>query len=105
MNIPFKPNNEADIRLAYTAVSSNVSLLGANMPSVGGSAIRIYNKSGFDVAIQFGNSVAVAAVLATSIQIPAGAVEVITAPEGTTHLAGIGDGGSGTLCITVGGGL
>jgi hypothetical protein len=104
MNIPFKPNNEVDIRLNYTTASSSVSLLGANMPSVGGSAIRIYNKSGFDVAIQFGTS-GVAAVLTTSIQIPAGAVEVITAPEGTTHLAGIGDGGSGTLCITVGGGL
>ena len=95
----FKPaGRTSTVNLAATTASSRVQVQSA----AGGRSLRVHNAGSVTVFIAMGD-VTVAAVLATSIPIPPGAVEVITCTY--THVAGITAGGTATLYFTPGDGV
>lgn len=83
----------ASVHLAVGTSSGNVAL---NSPS-GGNTVRLSTPAGTDECfIAFGSSTVTAAA-ATAVHFPAGTIEVVTIPAGTTHVAAICASGSTTL--------
>ena len=66
--------------------------------------MRIHNSGLVSVALEFGDST-VKASLTASLIIPAGGVEVLTAPKGTTHFAAITGSSTADVYVTPGDGI
>jgi hypothetical protein len=83
--------------LAVTATTGRVGL-----PVLTESrSVRIWNSGAVPVFVEFGNS-AVEAAVATSMPIPAGAVEWHEIGGAVTHVAGITSSGTATVYFTEG---
>lgn len=89
------------VNLTAGVATGNVALTAA--PN--GGEVRICNLGTVPAFINFGTSSAVTAALATSIPIPAGAVEIFTLPATVTYLAAITASGTTALYATTGKGM
>ena len=100
--ISFEPMSSATVNLSVS--SSSQSVLIENFS--GANQVRVFNNGTATVWIEFGGSV-VAAALATSIPIPAGAVEVFSAgaAASTLYVAAIAAGSTGSIYFTPGAGI
>jgi hypothetical protein len=65
--------------------------------------IRVYNSGAATVFILFGTSGTVSTT--GNLPVPAGAVEILSVPEGTTHVATITSAGTALVYFTAGQGL
>lgn len=97
---PFTPTGST-VNLAVTGSTGAVAL---GTLGQGGSTVRIYNAGAATVFINFGIST-VEAATATSIPVPAGAIEVYSVGPSVTHVAGITASGTATLYATLGQGI
>lgn len=99
---PFSANS-ATVNIAATTSTGNVALGGSGYGH-GGISVRIYNAGPATVFIEFGTS-AVTAATATSIPVPAGAIETQVVGPAITHVAAITASGTATVYFTPGQGL
>lgn len=81
--IPFQPTGPT---VSGPATTSN-SVLHINTTVVGGitvpaSRLRLYNSGPQDAFVAFGTDTSTTAVLGSSYPVPAGSIEIITAPQG-----------------------
>lgn len=96
MNIsPFAPG--PTVSLAVTASSSSVALQGA------GSTVEVQNTATVTMFVKLGGSTATAA--ATDYPVLAGQSKTISRDSGSTYLAAIAPGGTGTVYATTGEGM
>lgn len=86
----------SSVNIAATTTSASVAL------GVGCGSVRVYNNGTVLMWVEFGSSSGVTAVQGTSIPIPAGAVETLEVPSGTTHAGARTDSGTGTVHFTPG---
>lgn len=91
----------ATVNLAATTTTGNVALTAIHETGIGSKSVRLYNAGAVAVFVAFGTS-AIAAVLATSIPIPPGGVEVFEVSPAVTHVAGITASGTATIYATAG---
>ena len=100
MSAPFLPASGKTVNIDVGAASARVALAGAGIRS----QIRVYNGGTASVWIEFGD-VTVAAGVATSIPIPAGAIEILTLPElgmAAPYVAAIAAAATGKVYFTPG---
>ncbi len=98
MSEPFTPTG-ATVNIAATGTTSAVAL---GTPSgQGGMAVRVFNAGAATVFIEFGVST-VEAATASSMPVPAGAVETFSVGPSVTHAAAITASGTATVYFTPG---
>lgn len=93
---PFSPVPASTVNIDVAATTANVALGGT-----GNKQVRVMNNGTATAWIEFGGS-AVAAVLTTSIPVPAGAVEVFSTNQ--SYAAAIAAGSTGKIYFTTGNG-
>ncbi|MFZ5720311.1 MAG: hypothetical protein ACOY5Y_12725 [Pseudomonadota bacterium] len=101
---PFIPVDDATATISATTSSASAAI---KAQPTGAHQLRLFNAGSATV---FWAAGAAAVTAATSdIPLPAGAIEVITLPNGTvgpaTHIAAITESGTATLYVTTGQGL
>lgn len=101
---PFRPTPFSTLRLsANTALNAAPTL--PNLPHGGGTQVRLWNRGTVAARIEFGTKATMALPDATSMALPAGAVEIRTLQQGERFVAVLGDGAAPDVEITVGGGF
>lgn len=102
MNLdPFRATPFSTLRLSANTVAGAAPLL-PNLPHGSGTQVRLWNRGTVPARIEFGNKAAMALPDATSMALPAGAVEIRTLQQGERFAAVLGDGGAPDVEITVG---
>lgn len=101
---PFRPTPFSTARFnANTAAGAATTL--PNLPHGGGTQVRLWNRGTVAARVEFGSKASMALPDATSMALPAGAVEIRTLQQGERFAAVLGDGGAPDVEITVGAGF
>jgi len=98
---PFRPTPFSTARFSTNTVAGGATTL-PNLPHGGGTQVRLWNRGTVPARIEFGTKAAMALPDATSMALPAGAVEIRTLQQGERFAAVLGDGGAPDVEITVG---
>lgn len=98
---PFTPTGDT-VNVAAISTTGNVAL--GTFSGSAGASVRVYNAGTATVFIAFGIST-VEAVAATSMPVPAGAIEVFAVGPGVTHMAAITASSTATVYATPGQGI
>lgn len=101
---PFRATPFSTLRLSANTIAGAAPSL-PNLPHGSGTQVRLWNRGTVAARIEFGNKAAMALPDATSMALPAGAVEIRTLQQGERFAAVLGDGGAPDVEITVGGGF
>lgn len=96
---PFKPQTAGTVTISATTTSAATALV-----SSGRTQVLVYNAGSSTVFLEFGTS-AVAAVVASGLPVPSGAILVLSVDPTVTHVAAITGSGTATVYVTVGRGI
>lgn len=99
--LAFRPS--PTVSLAATTTTANVRV-NADKPSGQDRHVRVYNSGDSTVFLAFGGSTVIASTT-TGYPMPPGVMEIVSLPDGATHVAGITAGGSDTVYLTPGEGF
>ncbi|MEN3208638.1 hypothetical protein PUR23_01150 [Methylorubrum populi] len=102
MNLdPFRATPFSTLRLSANTIAGAAPSL-PNLPHGSGTQVRLWNRGTVAARVEFGSKAAMALPDATSMALPAGAVEIRTLQQGERFAAVLGDGGAPDVEITVG---
>jgi hypothetical protein len=97
---PFRPDAAKTRSISVSSSSQRVAVTF----DPGSDCVRVRNAGTAEAFIEVGDD-SVTAAVATAMPIAAGAIEVFSVPSGTTHIAAIAVGSTGTIYFTPGSGV
>lgn len=102
--LPFRPTPFSTARLNANTVAGAAPGV-PNLPHGSGCQVRLWNRGTVPARVEFGNKETMDLPTASSMALPAGAVEIRTIQQSERFVAVLGDGGAPDVEITVGSGF